>query len=54
MKEQSETKEHLKQRIKLARASGLLQGAKNILEITDDFSKEGLIKLIDEALELLK
>jgi hypothetical protein len=47
-------KEPLKQTIRLARVTGLLIGAKSILDITDDFDKQGLIKIIDEVLELLK
>lgn len=54
MKEQDESKESLKARVKLARATGLLTGAKWALEQVNDINKVGLIKLIDEVLELLK
>jgi hypothetical protein len=40
-------------RIRIQRAIGLLSGAKSVVG-TDDFNKEGLIKLLDEAIDLLE
>lgn len=51
---ENDDKELLKRRIKLARAIGLLIGAKTILEEDYEFDKEGVVKLINEVLELLK
>jgi hypothetical protein len=47
-------KTEFKQRIKLSRATGLLRGIKSGMECTDNFSKEGVIKVIDEVLGLLE
>lgn len=47
-------KEEFKRIINVAKAVGLLAGARGVLETTDDaFDKQGLIKLINQALELL-
>lgn len=54
MTTEDEIKQSLKQRVKLSRAIGLLTGVKDTMKVTDEINKDGLIKLIDEVLELLK
>jgi hypothetical protein len=53
-KEQNESTEYLKQRIRWARATGLLSGLKIVLQITNEIDKAKVEKLIDEVLELLE
>lgn len=54
MKEQDESKEALKRRIKIARAEGLLIAARDTFKARYEFNKDGMVKTLDEVLEILK